>query len=334
MRHSDPYPAVVIGAGPAGISAAMWLDSLNLEHRWFADGEIGGTLHRVYNAIVDFPGLPTDDGAELAEELTDQLRSQQLEPTTGHIARVERNDDHWVLFDDDAGQTAVASARCVILATGTRYRRLGVPGEDEGLGDYVSQSVARGAEQWAEQTVAMVGGGDSGFEGALRLSEQGCRVHLLLRSESRARRDFVRRVRADDDILVHPIPTVVDSIEPLPHQRGARLRVTTKGDPRTLEVACLFVRIGVKPVVPTIQPPPSRDDGGYIQVDAHQRTDRPGLYAAGDVAATSLPAVATAVGDGARAAHTVTVDLGHKHGRLQPGGEWDWTAASDGARHD
>jgi thioredoxin reductase (NADPH) len=314
MTDNSHHPVAIVGAGPAGVSAALWLRSYNLDAVWFGDGDIGGMLHRVHNAIDNYPGRRADDGADLADALRDHVDTTEMRPTPRRIDSIEATDRGWALYTDghDDQSEPTARARTVIIATGTRYRRLGVPGEADGLGSYVHQSVARGAERWADQTVAMVGGGDSAFEGALRLSDQRCRVHLLIRSAPKARRDFRERVRQDSNIMVHPIPTLVDAIEPLPFDRGARLRVTTRDHARSLEVASVFVRIGYVPTLPDISPAPDTDETGYICVDREQRSSVDRLYAAGDVTDAALPAVATAVGDAARAAHTAAVDIGHK----------------------
>jgi len=303
--------ATIIGAGPAGLSIRLWMRAFELPCRWVSsEGEVGGILDRVANPVENYPGMNLENGLDLREHLRDQSRALELSPAAVEIESMEWRDDEefWRLTPTDAPSF---DSRTVVLATGTEYRRLGVPGEAEGLGNYVSQSTARDAAEFGGETVAVVGGGDAGFEGALQLAEHGSQVHMLLRNgDFKARPLFVDRVEDHPRIVIHPFPTVVERIAPLTSPRGCRLHVATQGDTRTLEVACLFVRIGVDPVWPEVTPVPETDEHGHLVVDKHQRTSAPRLYAAGDVTATPLPSVAVSVGSGARAAHAAASTLG------------------------
>lgn len=311
MSDSPPPVAVtIVGAGPAGVSARLWLRTFDVPTRWVAeDGEVGGMLERVHNPLENHVGANFESGPGLEAAITDQVAELDgVAPEATRIERVTRSDEVWQL-ETAAGESF--PSRAVILATGTTYRRLGVPGEREGLGDYVSQSTSRDADRFGGRTVAVVGGGDAGFEGALQLAELGSEVHMLLRNgDYRARPQFVDPVEDHPGIFIHPFPTRVERIEPLPDPRGCRLHVDEAGTARTLEVACLFVRIGVDPVFPATDPPPETDDEGHILVDKHQRTAREHLYAAGDVTPTQPPSVAVATGGGARAAYAAADDLG------------------------
>ncbi len=303
--HSD---CVVIGAGPAGLSAARWLHTFEVAFRWFATGgEVGGLLNRVNNTIVNYPGGCYATGAELGEALHDGLVACEASPPEeGTLESAIRTEERWHL---EFADRPALRADTVILATGTQYRRLGVPGEAEALGTCVSQSATADGEIFAGRTVAVVGGGDAGFENALLLSEHGCRVWMLLRNtEFKARPAFVERVLQDDHIELFPIPTTVERIDPL--DEGCLLHLDVDGRRDLLEVACLFVRIGVDPLLPHIEPSPQTSEG-FVIVDGHQRTTCDALFAAGDVTDCLLRSVPTAVGSGARAAKAVALALGH-----------------------
>lgn len=304
---SATAPCAVIGAGPAGISAAMWLACFDVPFAWLAqEGKVGGLLERVNNTVTNFPGGCYESGVALAQTLAKSLRECEVAgPSAGRLASACREDGRWHLQFE---ARPALSCEVVILATGTRYRRLGVPGESEGMGTCVSQSATADAGRVAGEHVAVVGGGDAGFENALILAEHGCRVRMLLRSpDFRARPAFVERVQASPDIEIAPIPTVVEGIEP--REGGCRLELDVDGRPTRLDVACLFVRIGVDPVVPALSPEPQMRDG-FLVVDSHQRTSLDGLLAAGDVTDCLLRSVATAVGSGATAARAAAASLG------------------------
>jgi thioredoxin reductase (NADPH) len=233
-------------------------------------------------------------------------------PEDAHLRRLERvftgSTDGWRLSFADR---APLSADTVILATGTRYRKLGVPGEVDGLGQCVSQSATADGERFDGKTVAVVGGGDAGFENALRLTEHDCKVWMLLRNERfEARDSFIERVQANPRIEFYPFPTTVTEIQPDAGAEGqCRLRLDVAGHPKTLDVACLFVRIGVDPVTPQVEPAIELQDG-FVIVDRHQQTSADALFAAGDVTNCVLRSVATAVGTGATAAKAAALHLG------------------------
>jgi thioredoxin reductase (NADPH) len=306
----DHIPCVVIGAGPAGISAAQWLPSFEVPFRWFStNGDVGGLLQRVHNRIENYPGDFYASGGALVEVFEDQLdRGDLSHPESGHVRRIARDESGWRLtFADRPSITADT----MIVATGTRYRRLGVPGEAETMGTYVSQSATADAQRVAGETCAVVGGGDAGFENALRLAETGCKVWMLLRNDDfKARASFVERVQAHPSIEFHPFPTTVTQVQPDAGSNGlCRLQLDVVGRPQTLDVACLFVRIGVDPVSPQVEPSPVMVDG-FMVVDRDQRTSARGIFAAGDITECPLRSVATAVGSGATAAKSVASYLG------------------------
>jgi thioredoxin reductase (NADPH) len=306
----------VVGAGPAGISAAQWLYSLSVDFRWFGrDAEFGGMLRRVHNPIKNYPGGIYPNGAALIESFREALEScGGLRPEAGRVASIAQPVDArstWEIAFDDQDDQPTLRSRTVILATGTTYRRLEVPGESEGLGRYVSQSATADGARFREESVAVVGGGDAAFEGALILAETAKSVAILMRGERcRARRFFRDRVHAAPNIFVHPTPTRVERIEQTP--TGCRLHLDSRGRKDNLDVACLFVRIGVEPALPPIATDAEsalalRD--GFVLVDDSQATNLDGIFAAGDITHCTLRAVATAVGTGAVAARAAAARL-------------------------
>ena len=306
--QAQTTPCLIVGAGPAGLSAALWLHELRVPFTWWsADGQLGGTLARVNNPIQTLPGQPLARGKDAVSAWRDHVQALGLPgPAPQAVTELAWSAQGWSAHGLLAQQ--------VILATGTRYRRLGLPGELEGLGRYTSQSASGDAARVAGQTVAMVGGGDAAVEGALILAQRGCQVHLLTRSPTlRARADFIERLKAHPGIRRWPAPTRVLAIHERP--QGCALDLEVQGKQAALEVACLFVRVGVEPVVPAIQGPPTadalaQDAQGYLIVDRQQRASWPGLWAAGDVISDPLQAVSWALGQGARAARGVAQALG------------------------
>lgn len=304
--EGDIADCVIVGAGAAGISAAQWLRSLDVGFRWFEaatqDGvpRLGGMLWRVHNTIKNYPGATYSDGQEVLSSFLEGLADcNGLAPEVGEITRVFRGRDS--IWTVEFKTRPALKTRTVILATGTRYRRLGIPGEDEGLGCHVSQSASVDAKRFAGQSVAIVGGGDAAFENALILAPHVKSITLLLRSSKiRARQAFQDRVQKHAHIQIYPHPAEVTRIEATAD--GCRLHLDTSGPSKTLEVAGLFVRIGVEAVLPEIEVLTAR---GFVCVNTAQATNLDGIFAAGDITDRPLRSIATAVGDAASAARGV-----------------------------
>lgn len=307
---SEEARALIVGGGVAAVSAALWLHDFGVPFDWVdARGEVGGMLLRVNNRIGNFPGTDWAHGRELASALRAQVSKHNLHPETATLVEL--------LPASDAPNTALRAdfegipARhyeAVALATGSRYRTLGVPGEAEGMGRYVSQSAMADAERFAGQEVAVVGGGDAALENALRLASFECRVHLLMRSAPRARESFLEDARQNPRITLWPTPAEVKRITPV--EEGCELSLEGSDLPETLRVAALFVRIGIAPVLPEV-PGLKLDARGFVHTDAGCRTGLPGVFAIGDIRHTPLRSVATASGDGALAARLIATDLGY-----------------------
>lgn len=302
--------ALIVGGGVAGLSAALWLRDFGVPFDWVdAGARVGGMLHRVNNRIDNFPGSEWIDGRELAAALREQVFNNNLRPEAATLARL--------ILESDASSGALRADfhdlpsrhyEAVMLATGTRYRTLGVPGESEGMGTYISQSAMADAARFAGQEVAVVGGGDAALENALRLASFGCRVHLLARSAPRARESFLDEARHNPNITLWPVPTSVTKISPT--SKGCALELRGEDAPAMLAVAGLFVRIGIAPVVPDA-PGLALDERGFVITDADRRTSLPGVFAIGDLRKTPLRSVATAAGDGSLAARVVADLLGY-----------------------
>lgn len=307
MTEPDEPKVIVVGAGPAGVAAALWLDDFDVPFDWVdARGRAGGMLHRVHNDITDYPGRDFENGSALAEALREHVRRAGLSVRDAEITRLTVSEGSIEALEHGEQPR---NYRLAILATGTRYRRLGVPGEAEGMGQWVSQSATADAPKFAGRPVAVVGGGDAGFENALTLADHDCGVTMLLRSpEFRARSSFVEAVREHPAVEIAPIPSVVERIEPT--DEGCRLHLRRDGRETSMEVAGLFVRIGVDPVVPDGCDELETDDEGYLVVDSAGFTSDDRVLAAGDVTSSPLPSVATAVGEGATTAHSCASRLG------------------------
>ncbi len=287
---------IILGAGVAGHSAACWLHDWGEAYTWLDDQpEAGGVLRRLHNPLHNTPGQRHADGPSLVRALGAERAALEIPaPRRFEASQVTRSGDELVITD---AQGSAVSGRALILATGTCYRRLEVPGEEAGLeAGLVRQSASGYAKQVAGREVAMIGGGDAAYEGALILAAHGCAVHLIQRGAARARAQFVEQVAATPAIRILSGAQVA-AMEPGDGELGLTL-----DDGARLTVACAFVRVGVSPRLPKLWAPLELDAAGYVVVDRAQRTSLAGVFAAGDVTDCPLRSVVTAAGSGALAA--------------------------------
>ncbi len=304
---SAPGPElVIVGAGPAGVSAALWarsrdLDVLVLE----AAPRVGGQLHAIHFEPLEIAGWPAGEGPALADVHARQLAARGVPVRLGARVRALEAEPgrppRLVLADG-----ARIEARAVLAASGARRRTLGVPGERELEGRGVSTSATRDREALAGRAVVVVGGGDAAHENALLLAGLGCDVTLLVRRAPRARREFRQRLAAEPRARVLEATRV---LEVTGRDRVSGVRVAGPGGERRLGCDAVVVKVGVEPGTGWCRDALDHDADGYLRVDGRLATSHAGVWAAGDVVRPLLPSVPVAVGHGALAAAAIRLAL-------------------------
>jgi len=305
---AEALDLLIVGAGPAGVSAALWSRTLGLHARVLeAAGRIGGQLHSIHFHPLEVAAVEAGNGPAMAATCERQLALAGIDVQPGSTATgLERSVDGVWRVSTAGGEAHDAHA--VLAATGLRRRRLGVPGESALEDRGVSYSARRDRERFAGQEVVVVGGGDGAYENALLLAEVGCTVTLLVRDEIRARRMFRDRVAAESRI------TVVRDARVVELRGGERLEaVVYQMDGRIVErpAAAIVIKIGMDPNTEWCSNL-VRDPEGYIVADARGRTSAASVWAAGDLTRPRLPSIATAQGAGA-------IALADIHGALRNG---------------
>jgi thioredoxin reductase (NADPH) len=249
--------------------------------------------------IEDWPGFPEGvPGFEFGPRLQEQVLAAggTVEPL--EVSGIEGRGDEWTVVTES--RELVAGA--LIIATGTRPRLLGVPGEAELAGKGISHCASCDGPLFRGRTVAMVGGGDSALLETLELGGHDVRVVLIHDGEAfDAQETYGRRVLENGHVEVRQ-RTVVEEILGNGSVDGVRVRDLASGESTTIEVAAVFVHIGRVPNTELLAGVLPLDDRGRVATDASMRTELPGLFAAGDVRADSAGQAVTAAGDGATAA--------------------------------
>jgi thioredoxin reductase (NADPH) len=300
------HDVIIIGAGPAGLSAAFWCDELGLDTLVLEQAEeVGGQLHRVHNPISNYLGLKARKGAELLELFTKDVSDAGFDLWTQ--TEIE-------LIDVRAKRVSLRSGErlqsiAIILATGVRPRSLGLPGEKELAGKGMIESATRDRDLVAGHDVCVVGGGDAAVENALLLAEVCPTVTLVHRGRKlRARREFVQRLQPNHAVTVFTESVLTriigdDHLEAVEIQRKDGLK------PFQLAVRGLLIRIGVEPNTELVREQLQLDQKGYVAVNSEQETSAPMVFAIGDVSNPAAPTISGATGAGATAAKVIAARL-------------------------
>lgn len=290
------FDVIILGGGPAGMSALVWSHSLGLRGVLLELApELGGQMLLTFHRIQDYPGLPGLTGVEMRDRFASHLDELQLDYRTG--CKIEEVDLRGRRVLCDGG---LLQARAIILATGARKRRLGIPGEDQfAIRGGVSYSATRDHSLYAGKAVSVIGGGDSAVENSLVLSRVCPHVTLIHRSDRfRARPEWLDQAEATPNI------TIITNAEVTAIEGGDRVeRVILKDlrthERKTIETEGVFIRVGIAPNTEGFREQVECDESGYINVDQRQRTSVEGVYAAGDVCRPVCMSVATSVGQAA-----------------------------------
>jgi thioredoxin reductase (NADPH) len=300
------YDVVIIGAGPAGLSAAFWCDQLGLDTLVLEQNtEIGGQLLQVYNAIENYLGLRAGNGRELLERFSAGIDQAGFDLWTNvEIESVDLQAKRIALRSGEELQ-----AISLIIATGVRRRKLGIPGEDEFAGRGLIESAARDRDLFAGRDVCVVGGGDAAAENALLLAEVCPTVTLVHRGKKlRARREFTERLHGTHSVTVFT-ESVVQRILGTSQVEAVEILRKDALKPFQMAVGGVLVRTGVEPNTELFRAQLQLDERGYISISGDQETIVANVFAIGDVAHPLAPTISGATGGGATATKVIAARL-------------------------
>jgi thioredoxin reductase (NADPH) len=293
----DRYEVVIIGGGPAGLSAGLYTSRAGLRSLLVERGMFGG---QIVNArlIENYPGFPEGiSGIELGSLMHQQATKYGLETLTAEVTDLALGQPYLIFTSDGRFE-----AEAIIIAAGSKYRELGIAGEQELSGRGVSYCATCDGILFRGREVAVVGGGDVAITDALELSQHARKVYVIHRREQLRAGEVLQQRAFAQPKLVFVWDTVVQEIVGEQSVNKLILYNVKTGQISSLEVAGVFVAVGLEPNSQCCANIVELSETGHIVTDELMATSVPGIFAAGDIRRNSARQIATAVGDGATAA--------------------------------
>ena len=295
------YDTMIIGAGPAGMTAALYAARSNLKVALLERGIYGGQMNNTAE-IENYPGYARISGPELAEKMFEPLENLGVEHLFGQVEKIEDHGDYKKIITEDE----VFETKTVILAPGANHRHLGVPGEEEYNSRGVSYCAVCDGAFFRDEDLLVVGGGDSAVEEAIFLTRFAKSVTIVHRRDQlRAQQLLQERAFANEKISF-----IWDSV--VKEIKGDDRRVTSvvfgnvkTGQSSESDFGGVFVYVGLDPVSDFVKDLGICNEDGWIVTDQHMKTAIDGIHAIGDVHQKDLRQITTAVGDGAVAGQEV-----------------------------
>lgn len=297
------FDIVIIGSGPAGLSAAIYakramLKVLVIEKQGFSGGQIVAT-----DKVDNYLGLPQTSGFDLALAFSEHAQKFGVETEMAEVVELRDKQKYKEIVLSDG---KIIEAKNVLIATGAKHRKLGVSGEERFSASGVSYCATCDGNFYRGKEVAVVGGGDTALGDALYLSNICEKVHLIHRRNFfRGSKAAQEQVRKKENIILH-LPCEVTEI--LGAQGVEKILILDKESKELSEtpVSGIFIAVGMQPVTDFVKDLVELDAEGYIVAGEDGRTSTDGIYVAGDVRTKALRQIVTAVSDGANVVHQIT----------------------------
>ncbi len=298
MADNPDYDVVIIGGGPAGLTAGLYTARGRLKSLLMEKALVGGQIANA-ERVENYPGFPESiNGFELGQLIHQQATKYGLETIYAEVTGIELQEGRKVVKTSDGDFIA----RAVIIAGGSKRQELGVSGEEKFAGRGVSYCATCDAAFFKDQPVAVVGGGDAAITEALHLAKFASKVTMIhRRRELRAGRILQEAAFAEPKIEF-AWDSTVEQIEGEDFVKSLRLNQVLTGEKSSLDVAGIFISIGFQPDTDYLKDILSLNPIGFIITNEKMETEIPGILAAGDIRNNSARQAITAAGDGATAA--------------------------------
>lgn len=306
------YDVIIVGAGPAGMSAAVYASRAGLSTLMIEKGIPGGQMANTED-IENYPSYDNILGPDLSAKMFEHSQRFGAEYTYGDIIDIEDNGDTKTLLTNNGKYIA----KSIIIATGSVHRKLEVPGEDELTGRGVSYCAVCDGAFFRDKELVVIGGGDSAVEEGLYLTKFASKVTIIhRRDELRAQKILQERAFANEKIEFIWNQTV-DSIDEIDGKVGElTLSSTIDGTKSKVSADGAFIYIGNVPMSEPFESLGITNEEGYILIDHNMQTKVPGIYAAGDIREKKLRQIVTATSDGSIAAEAIQEYLATREEKL------------------
>mgnify|MGYP001485356614 CR=1 FL=1 len=300
MAEEKIYDVIIVGAGPAGMTAALYTSRANLSTLLLERGVPGGQMVNT-EEVENYPGYDSILGPDLANKMFEHAKKFGAEYAFGDVKEITDEKTYKTVKTSSAEY----KGRSVIIATGCEYKKLGVPGEEEYSGRGVSYCAVCDGAFFRGKQLVVVGGGDSAVEEAVYLTRFAEKVTIVHRRDRlRAQKILQNRAFANekiDFIWNHTVEKINGKDGKV---SGVTLRSTVDGSTREFPADGVFIYIGMSPLTAAFQNLGITDEAGYILTNEQLETKIPGIFAAGDVRNKELRQIVTATGDGSIAAQS------------------------------
>ncbi len=291
------YEMIIVGGGPAGLTAAVYVARKQL-NALLVSADIGGQVNLTLR-VENYMGYQFIEGPELIDKFNAQVKQYPLEQKIGYkVASISQVDGGFEVKTEDG---TAYQGRSVLYATGKRSRKLGVPGEDRLGGRGVTYCAICDGPIFAGQNVAIIGGGNSAVEAALDMVKIATHVHLVSLTQFTCESILGESLKKAKNLSIYLEHQVVE-IEGESLVEAVRIKDTATGEEKRLEVGGVFVEIGLVPNSEPVKGLVQLNQTGEVTINASCETGVPGLYAAGDVTDVPEKQIVVAAGEGAKAA--------------------------------
>ncbi|WP_225426539.1 thioredoxin-disulfide reductase [Companilactobacillus hulinensis] len=288
------YDVVVIGAGPGGLTAALYASRANLSVMILDRGIYGGQMNNTAE-IENYPGFESILGPDLGEKMYKSSTRFGADFGYGAVESVEDKGTTKIVHTDDGDY----EAKVVIIATGSQYKKIGIPGEDELSGRGVSYCAVCDGAFFKGKDVAVIGGGDSAVEEGVYLTQMAKSVTIIHRRDQlRAQKILQDRAFKNDKIKFVWNADVKEIVDKDGKVGGVRYVDKKTGEEHVVPASGAFIYVGIQPMTDSFKSLGVLDENGWIDTNDHMETTVPGVYAIGDVRKKELRQITTAVGDG------------------------------------
>lgn len=298
MSNEKIHDMIIVGSGPAGLTAAIYAARADLDTIIIDKGMAGGQVLNTYE-VDNYPGIPDTSGPELAMKMQEHVMKYGVESVFDEVVELNLNDE--VKEVVTAGNSY--KAKTIVLSTGAQWRQLGVEGEETFKGKGVSYCATCDGAFFRNKTVAVIGGGDVAVEDAIYLSRFCKKVYLIhRRDELRAVKVLQKKLFETEGVEVI-WDSVLEEIKGDEIVSGIDILNKKTGEKSSLDLDGVFIAVGTVPNNELLKEKVDTDDGGYIVTSDSCETSIPGVFAVGDVRKKLLRQIITAAADGATAVY-------------------------------